>query len=164
MSANFDRAIKTVLAHEGGYVNDPSDHGGATNYGVTQATARAHGYLGDMRALPLALAISIYAASYWNAAYDAFPSAIATKVFDTAVNGGPVRAHKLLQEALNTQGNRLLVDGVLGLKTCSAVLAADPTALLTAYREAQKQFYLGLIANDPSQAKFRNGWLSRAAS
>ena len=163
-SPNFDTAIKTVLAHEGGYSNTAGDHGGATNYGITEVVARAHGYQGDMRDLPLPLAIAIYAASYWNAAYDAFPLAIATKTFDTAVNAGAHRAHVLLQQALNTQGNHLVTDGVLGPATAAAVLAADPTALLAAYREAQRQFYLGLIARDPSQEKFRHGWMNRAAS
>ena len=30
----FDRTIE----HEGGFVNDPDDKGGATNYGITQDT------------------------------------------------------------------------------------------------------------------------------
>ena len=162
-SANFQAAIKVVLANEGGYSDTPGDHGGATDFGITEAVARAHGYQGDMQALPLPLAIAIYYASYWDAHFDAFPSALATKVFDTAVNAGVHRAHVLLQQALNTQGNHLDTDGVLGPATASAVLAADPSALLTAYREAQRQFYLDIIARDPSQAKFEHAWLRRAA-
>ena len=33
----FDEIIEVVLEHEGGYVDDPDDRGGATNWGVTQA-------------------------------------------------------------------------------------------------------------------------------
>ena len=35
--ANFDLYFPTLLKHEGGYVNDPKDKGGATNLGVTLA-------------------------------------------------------------------------------------------------------------------------------
>ena len=34
----FEEIIEVVLHHEGGFVDDPDDKGGATNYGVTQAT------------------------------------------------------------------------------------------------------------------------------
>ncbi len=33
----FEEIIEVVLAHEGGFVDDPDDKGGATNWGVTQA-------------------------------------------------------------------------------------------------------------------------------
>ena len=38
MSAKFLLAIEEVLKNEGGYVNHPSDPGGATNFGITQRT------------------------------------------------------------------------------------------------------------------------------
>jgi len=34
-SACFECALKFLWPHEGGYSNDPDDHGGATNFGVT---------------------------------------------------------------------------------------------------------------------------------
>ena len=34
----FDDIINQVLEHEGGYVDDPADKGGATNFGVIQRT------------------------------------------------------------------------------------------------------------------------------
>ena len=36
MKENFDKCLKMLLAHEGGYVNHPSDPGGMTNLGVTK--------------------------------------------------------------------------------------------------------------------------------
>ena len=36
--STFELALAEVLRWEGGYVNDPRDHGGATNRGITQAT------------------------------------------------------------------------------------------------------------------------------
>lgn len=41
--------IDGILSLEGGYVNNPADRGGATNWGITEATARAFGYKGDTR-------------------------------------------------------------------------------------------------------------------
>ena len=32
----FEEAVKSVLKHEGGYVNDPKDPGGETNFGISK--------------------------------------------------------------------------------------------------------------------------------
>ena len=47
-----EKIIEGILGKEGGYVDHPSDKGGPTRWGITQTTARAHGYTGDMRNLP----------------------------------------------------------------------------------------------------------------
>ncbi|MCD9731087.1 hypothetical protein LVT16_28205, partial [Klebsiella pneumoniae] len=47
-----DQTIEGILGKEGGYIDHPSDKGGPTRWGITQTTARAHGYTGDMRNLP----------------------------------------------------------------------------------------------------------------
>ena len=42
MSAStYDEALRRLLAHEGGYVNHPSDPGGPTNHGITLAAYAA---------------------------------------------------------------------------------------------------------------------------
>ncbi len=46
-----DEIFNAILGKEGGYVNHPDDKGGPTNWGITQAVARAHGFTGDMRNL-----------------------------------------------------------------------------------------------------------------
>ncbi|VTP69623.1 Predicted lysozyme (DUF847) [Leclercia adecarboxylata] len=60
-----DDIFNGILGKEGGYVNHPNDKGGPTNWGVTQATARAHGYTGDMRNLTREQALAILEADYW---------------------------------------------------------------------------------------------------
>ena len=50
------RTIDAILRAEGGYVNDPQDKGGETNYGIIVAVARANVYQGPMRDLPVTVA------------------------------------------------------------------------------------------------------------
>jgi lysozyme family protein len=164
MLSTFDTAIAATLKWEGGYVNDPADRGGATNLGITEATARAHGYTGDMRSLPLPLACAIYRHTYWADVYDQLPPALAAKVFDAGVNVGPAKARQFLQKALNACGCSLVVDGDLGPKSVAAAQATDTGKALAAYRAIQAQYYRDIVANKPSQAKFLNGWLRRAAA
>ena len=37
----LEKMIDLIIEAEGGYVNDPNDRGGATKYGITQATLNA---------------------------------------------------------------------------------------------------------------------------
>ena len=57
---NFDTAFNKLLGIEGDYSDHPSDPGGKTRWGVTEAVAREVGYRGDMRDLPVDLAKRIY--------------------------------------------------------------------------------------------------------
>lgn len=90
---NKDDIFNTILGKEGGYVNHPDDKGGPTNWGITQATARAHGYTGDMRNLTREQALAILEADYWyGPRFDqvaAVSPVIATELCDTGVNMGP---------------------------------------------------------------------------
>ena len=123
--ANAKQSIQNTLKHEGGYVNSPYDRGKETNWGITIATARAYGYKGNMKDLPIATALEIYKNNYWNPLkLDSVKSqVIADKVYDIAVNCGVKRAGTMLQSALNTLNRRgmdyetLIVDGNVGNKT-----------------------------------------------
>lgn len=92
---NRETSIKLTLKHEGGYVNNPKDPGGETNYGITKATAAANGYHGSMRAIPMAVVIEIYRQKFWNAVRgDSLPMGFDFAVYDFGVNSGPARANK----------------------------------------------------------------------
>lgn len=140
---DFLHALAHVLASEGGYVNDPDDPGGATNFGVTQRVYdgwRSGRGLGvrSVREMARDEAAQIYRAQYWTASgAAALPMPLALIHFDTAVNMGVGAANRLL-----------------------ATSGRDTTAYL-AQREAR---YRALAAGNPSLAKFLGGWLNRVAS
>lgn len=151
----FDEAFERVLAHEGGFVNDSRDPGGATRYGVTQAVARAEGYQGPMSALPLGTAADIYQRKYWRAVQaDKLPEAVRFDVFDAAVNSGPVQAAKWLQRALG-----VTADGVIGPATLAAAAAAGPS-LPAKFNGARLQFMTTL----PTWPTYSKGWARRIAA
>ena len=105
MSA-FDQAVGYVLEDEGGYVNDPTDPGGETNFGISR-TADPD--------LPIAHlteddAKNIYFRDYWMPAGCAeVPPPIAYALLDGAVNMGVRPAVRHLQYAVGAE-----VDGILG--------------------------------------------------
>lgn len=83
-------AIERVLAHEGGYASHPMDAGGPTNYGITRATARRHGYTGDMRNFSKSDALRVYASLWDDYGFGAIPDAeVAAQGFDAFVAHGP---------------------------------------------------------------------------
>jgi lysozyme family protein len=176
-SLNIDMLIEEVIDREGGYVNHPADRGGATNWGVTEAVARRHGYRGDMRSLPKIEAIAIYKRLYWlSPRFDTvaqFAPALAAELFDTGINMGTGTATAFLQRALNALNRNgtdyadLAVDRQLGPATLSALEAFlqkrgrnGETVLLKAVDALQGAHYLRLAETRPSQEAFLYGWLA----
>jgi lysozyme family protein len=97
-ASNYDACLSKTLAYEGGYVNHPSDPGGATNYGITIAVARKHWNARitpeGMKTLPLSAAKAIYRAEYWEKVKgDSLPAGPDLCNFDFAVNSGVSRAN-----------------------------------------------------------------------
>jgi lysozyme family protein len=108
----FPRAVALILKHEGGYVNDPADPGGETNFGISKRAYPAE----DIRAMTPARASAIYERDYWRRAKcDELPWPLAVQVFDMAVNAGVGPAVKMLQKVLG-----VTTDGVIGPKTLAA--------------------------------------------
>lgn len=132
--ASILQKVNNTIAKEGGYVNNPYDRGGPTKYGITERTARKHGYKGDMRDLPREQAVEIYLKEYMYApGFDRIAeisAPIAEELFDTGVMSGPSVPRPWLQRSLNTLNRShrdnpwyddLVVDGILGQKTRDAL-------------------------------------------
>ncbi len=89
METSFQQGIKFVFRWEGGYVNDPNDLGGETNFGISK---KAYPYL-EIKEMTKELAEEIYHRDYWVKAgcFElAYPLDIV--VFDTSINLGVRRA------------------------------------------------------------------------
>lgn len=152
---NFDTAFHRLLGHEGGFVDHPSDPGGATNWGVTQAVARANGYTGHMRDFPVDMAKAIYWRQYWvPIKADDLPPAVRYAVFDAAVNSGANQAVKWLQRAIGVND-----DGVVGPQTMTFARAANPDFVIRRML-GQRLEFMSDLKNWPT---FGRGWARRVA-
>ena len=163
MKENWDKAFAEVIKSEGGYVNDPHDHGGETNLGVTKkAWAEYLGRAiadGEMRALTVATVQPFYKKMYWDKVHgDDLPAGLDYAVFDFAVNAGTGRAAKFLQQAVG-----VTADGAIGPGTMGAVAKADPKHALDQFTSAKEHFYKGLVDKNPDQQKFFKGWMNRVS-
>ena len=157
----FEECLKRILKHEGGFVNDPLDSGGMTNLGVTKRVWEE--FVGhpvseaDMRALIPEKVAPMYKIKYWNPSYCAvLPKGLDYVVFDHAVLSGTGRSVKTLQSCLG-----LVADGVIGPKTMAAINASNAKDLITKFSDARADFYQGIVARKPDQARFIKGWLNR---
>ena len=150
---SFDEAIGVVLEHEGGYVNDPADPGGETRYGISK---RSYPDV-DIASLSLEGAKAIYRRDFWR--YDKVEDQlVATKIFDMAVNMGPVPAHRIVQQACGIQ-----TDGAFGPGTTAAVNARG-AALLAELRARAAVHYARIIIRTPTSEKYLLGWMRRAVN
>ena len=139
--ADFASALALTLKHEGGFVDDKDDLGGATNLGITKATYEA--WVGvpvtveDMRALTVDMVTPIYKKRYWDVLSldDCQDQRYAESLFDYCVNAGPGAAHKANDAA-----------------------RGDLRALLA----AKMEHYEAIVAHRPASEKFLAGWTKRA--
>ena len=140
MNITFDQVFDRTIGHEGGYVNNPNDRGGETNWGVTIATARANGYIGSMREMTREQAKQIYFKAFWQRAKcDQYTGAISYQLFDAAVNHGIGNAIRMLQRAAN-----VLDDGIVGPITLSAIKDMTLDDVLMLFLAERLEFFTRL--------------------
>ena len=124
-------AISRVLGREGGFVNDPADRGGATNFGIS---SKSYPDL-DVSKLTKEQAAGIYKRDYWDAINaDTLPEGVREMAFDAAVN-----------------------QGVPWTKQALAASGGDPAKFLQMRRDR----YQSIVAADPTQGRFLQGWMNR---
>ena len=153
----FEICLQHVLKHEGGYVDHPVDPGGATNMGITRKTLAAwRGYpvtKDEVRSLTVEEASRIYRDKYWNPVRgDDLPPPLALVAFDCAVNQGPDRAKRWLQQSVGA-----FADGVIGPNTVAKALAADTARAVIELSARRMWHYTGLSI----WPTFRKGWTRR---
>lgn len=158
MIGNFSQCMRWLLAHEGGYVDHPEDPGGETNLGVTRKVyenfCMAHDFVvKDMKELTPEDVTPIYKKNYWDEIRgNDLPSGLDWSVFDWAVNSGPGRSARCLQNIVNARA-----DGDIGPMTLAAIAQFDAANLIDNMHSRRQKFYEKLKTFE----HFGAGWTRR---
>lgn len=171
----MEALISHVINLEGEYSDDPHDSGGQTMYGITERTARAYGYTGHMRDLPLQMAVDIYISEYitkpkLDKIFD-IDSALGEDMIDFGINQGPSTSVKILQRWLNAfnDGQKVYkdqtVDGKVGPSTLGQLSShikqrKTQKTILLAVRCSQGNHYLEITEKSPKNERFIYGWVA----
>lgn len=176
--AAFESSFAKTSINEGGYANNPGDHGGETYRGIARNywpawkgwliidAAKADGKQpNSIKSKPLDQLVSdFYLGNFWAvlAAGQITAQEVADELFDTAVNMGISRAARFLQDALTILGEKVAIDGKVGPATIAAANRVNPVLLVRILNILQGARYLDIVRADPSQRTFLNNWLNRS--
>ena len=157
MISNWEKSFAELMKSEGGFVNNPQDPGGATNWGVTktvwEAWTRHTVTVDDMKKLTQEEVKPLYYEKYWKPVKaDELPIGVDFLVFSFGVNAGVGRAIKTLQTSLG-----VVADGAIGPNTIKKIQEADSKTLIENFSNAKISFYKSL-STFPT---FGKGWLNR---
>jgi lysozyme family protein len=158
----FEACLPFVLKEEGGYSNTPGDHGGATNFGITQGEYNVFRHsnklpLQSVKLISVDEYRTIYWQSYWQPDCPKLPAGLNLSVFNINVNGGTGRGTRIIQQCLG-----IAVDGGWGPQTDAAVKAIkDVAKVIEAFHDDERAFYQAIINHDRSQLKFASDWFGR---
>lgn len=148
---SFTKMIERILGHEGGYVNDPADPGGETNWGISKRSFPTI----NIKALTRAEAISIYERYFWiPLKAERFDDGVAYQLLDSAVNSGITQTIRFLQRAVGVAD-----DGVIGPVTIAAVDKFSEGAAIMLFI-AERISFMAKLKNWPNHGK---GWMVRMA-
>jgi lysozyme family protein len=178
---SFAYAFEHTIGLEGGYSDNPNDRGGKTKYGITEKVARAHGYKGDMKDLPLDTAKAIAKSQYWDTLrlddVCVLSPTVAHELFDTGYNTGVGVAGQFLQRTLNALNRKasdygdVTVDGIVGPLTVACLREflkrrgkTGEKVLLTALNALQGSRYIEISESRPDNEAFTFGWFANRVS
>jgi lysozyme family protein len=183
--SDFNISYKTVMAIEGGYVNNPSDKGGETYKGISRKNFPAwtgwllvdagkgrknfEAYLAGNGTLQTAVEV-FYKDTFWNRMHlsEIENQSIALELFDTGVHMGQTTAVMFVQRALNLLNRNgkdypdTNVDGLMGRKTIDLVNNhKTPRRVYDLLNTMQGARYIAICEKDKTQEQFMYSWLSR---
>lgn len=167
-----------VYKDEGGHVNHPSDPGGETNLGVTIGVAREEGYKGPMRAFPKqcdgaddVCGDKIYYERFMERPgylpIIAIAPAVGEEIVNSAVNFGPGRPSRWLQQSINEMCPtlKIAVDGKVGPGSAKAFATCQATffciTMLDKLDDKQRVEYDRLVRVNPRLKVFHRGWINQ---
>ena len=173
-ASKFHKLSKIILKHEGGFVSDPNDPGGATNKGIAWNTWKKYAKkdlgieptLDNLKNLSSKNAEIIYRKRYWEPKgfCKLKNDCVGLMVYDwTITSGGATRQ---IQKLLNNEfGQNLIVDGAMGKGTIAGINnVQNQQKLLQRISEIRKDYYTNLAIKNGKTTplyKFLKGWKNR---
>lgn len=164
--AKVELLAPKILQWEGGFVDDPVDHGGATNKGVTLSTWRQVGYdkdgdgdidVDDIRLLTRTDATVVLKKFYWDRwrADEIRNQSVANILVDWVWCSGKWGI-AIPQRLLGVKD-----DGIVGPVTLKILNAVNQKVFFDGVVFERTLFIERIIQRDPSQKRFLNGWMNR---
>lgn len=148
----FEDVFDRLIGHEGGYVNDPKDPGGETNWGISK---RSYPTV-DIKNLSRWAARDIYRRDFWDKVQaDKLPDGVAFQLFDFAVNSGMETAVRYLQRAVGVAD-----DGHWGPVSQAAMERLSESDLIMLVL-AERLGFMTRLKNWPDASR---GWARRIAT
>lgn len=171
--AEYKKSYNKVVAHEGGYVNDPDDTGGETYKGISRNNYpkwEGWSWIDSMkynRNFPELLetdgniqqmAYDFYRENFWNEIKgDQINSQVkADSIFDFAVNAGIKTSVSLAQAVVGSKP-----DGIIGPETLQKLNAFDDVQFCTSFALAKIARYVNIVKKRPASRKYFFGWVVR---
>jgi len=166
--SRFEHCLTHILRHEGGYVDNPKDPGGATNFGITRKTLARWRQVSPWWKLPKSQVrtikhrevSAIYRSLYWDRCRSSImPKGLDYALFDFAVNSGPSRAIRHLQTVLG-----VMQDGIVGPITLNAIesfVVSKGSGELIKKLTNQRMGFLRRLTGFKT---FGRGWTKRVAA
>jgi len=172
--AQFQPALQKVLAHEGGYGNDPNDPGGETYKGIArkmQGNWSGWAQIDQYKKQPgfpaslekdtalQSLIAKFYQLNFWNTinADQIVNQAVAESIFDFGVNVGVKKSAMLAQKVVGAT-----VDGSIGTHSLENLNAFNPDHFLAAFTIEKIAYYIDIIKKRPTSKVYFYGWVCRA--
>ena len=167
--ADINKYFPKLIAFEGGFVNNPSDRGKATNMGITLSTWKSMGYdknsdgiidVQDIELLTRDDVLMVLRKTFWDKwqADLIGNQSIAEMLVDwTWCSGkwGIIWPQRLLG---------IKADGIVGNYTLASVNSASPAEFHAKVLAARVAFAKEICQRDPSQGVFLKGWHNRIQS
>ena len=164
--ANFNRIVIWLLQIEdstlSGVVKNLNDGMGRTRFGIAEFAHKnlPPNFYTESVNDAVRDAETIYRNEYWNriCGDQILDDGVASCLMSFGVNDGDSREIEMLQQVMGFQ----TIDGIMGPVTLAATNRMNPASLAAALRTAQANFYKSIVARQPTDARFLDGWLKRA--
>ncbi|NTW18174.1 MAG: hypothetical protein HGA42_00570 [Nostocales cyanobacterium W4_Combined_metabat2_030] len=163
-----------TLSFEGGYVNNPVDKGGETYRGISRKAnpkwtgwTAVDAYPGKTKSTIISKLETDVKLFYFNNYFKIYnlhllnDIKVGLAIFDFVVNSGMKNAQPVMLNAINAAFGTKLKS--FNIDTINALNGMNGTKLLKVIAEARENYVTKVIANNPSQSVFANGWRNRLA-